>query len=72
MADANTKPEPDQVSGYTVLTYDSDKDDWTPQEGLSAGPYTKWGLRAAIRGLRHMGYEGAKGDPSVLVQRTGP
>ena len=60
---------------YCVETWDCDKQAFTPQVGVPSGPYTKWGLRTAIRALRSMGYPcdySSKwwpdfGDPSVSI-----
>lgn len=41
---------------YFVETWDSEKQAFTPQEGVPIGPYTKFGLRKAIRDLREIGY----------------
>ncbi len=54
---------------YEVLTYDIDTGEFTPQQGLKRGPWSKWGLRRALRRLRRMGYEGTRQDNSILVQR---
>lgn len=54
---------------YSVLTWDTTKQDWTPQYGVRTGPYRLMGLRRALRKLRAMGYDGCKGDNSVLVER---
>ena len=54
---------------YEVLTWDVDKQHFTPQQGVRRGPYTKWGLRRALRALRDMGYNTSRrGGFSVLVQ----
>jgi hypothetical protein len=53
---------------FDVLTWDSDKQDFTPQSGVRKGPYTLWGLRKALRKLRQMGYSADRSDPSVLVR----
>lgn len=67
MAKQQTKPR------YEVLTWDSYKGTFTPQQGVRRGPYTLWGLKRALRKLRGMGYpcdyrscDGC-GDPSVSV-----
>lgn len=60
---------------YFVTTWDTDQQDFTPQEGVPAGPWTLWGLRIALRALRELGYIASRfprpdgGDPSVLVER---
>jgi hypothetical protein len=55
---------------YEVLTWDMDKQTFTPQQGVRKGPYTLWKLRTALRKLRSMGYETTKaGGVSVLIQR---
>lgn len=42
---------------------------FTPQKGVRTGPYSKWGLRKALRALQAMGYETSKaGGVSVLVE----
>jgi len=54
---------------YYVLTWDTDKQDFTPQKGVRTGPYSLWGLRKALRKLQQLGYSAGKGDASVLVER---
>jgi hypothetical protein len=56
---------------YEVLTWDAEKQDWTPQKGVRRGPYTLFGLRRAIRKLREIGYSGHRNDPSVYLERIG-
>ncbi len=67
---------------YRVTTWDGDRQRFTPQRGVRAGPYTLFGLRKALRKLRTMGYAASRlprdvrrgndcGDPSVLVERVG-
>lgn len=56
---------------YRVTTWDSDRQEFTPQAGVRAGPYTLGGLRRALRALRRMGYGCRRNDPSVLVERYG-
>ena len=43
-------------TSYYVETWDTDTQSFTPQVGVRKGPYSKWGLRKAIRKLRAMGY----------------
>ena len=57
---------------YYLWTWDSDKQDWTPQQGVRCGPWSKWGLRRALRKLRGMGYNARKMDPFILVKRIDP
>ena len=45
---------------YFVLTYDMDSEEFTPQVGVRAGPYTLFGLRKPLRELRSMGYEASR------------
>ena len=52
---------------YEVLTWDIEKQKFTPHKGVRRGPYTLFGLRKAIRRLRDKGYIGRKGDPSIYV-----
>lgn len=60
---------------YYVTTWDTEKQDFTPQKGVRTGPYSLWGLRKAIRKLRGMGYTArglggdGSGDSSVLIGR---
>jgi hypothetical protein len=61
---------------YDVTTWDSELQKWTPQEGVRRGPYTRWGLKRALRKLRAIGYpcnyqsrHYGWGDPSVSVSR---
>lgn len=54
---------------YEVLTWDMDKQKFTPQQGVRRGPWSKWGLRKALRALQQIGYDTHRsGAPSVLVQ----
>ncbi len=54
---------------YEVLTWDMDKQAWTPQHGVRRGPYTRWGLRRALRKLKAMNYDIRRHNAhSVLVQ----
>ena len=57
--------------GYYVFTWDAEKQEFNPQEGVEPGPYTQFGLRAALRALRHMGYDAGRGDCSILVEKEG-
>ncbi len=62
---------------YYVTTWDTDKREFTPQKGLRVGPWSKWGLRKAIRALRDIGYacdysSKGSGDPSVRIERLEP
>ncbi len=68
---------------YYVRTWDSDRQQFTSQRGVRAGPYTLFGLRKALRKLRTLGYAASRlprdvrrnndcGDPSVLVERIDP
>lgn len=41
---------------YFIETWDVEKQAYTPQKGVRRGPWSKWGLRRAIRKLREMGY----------------
>lgn len=52
---------------YSVTTWDSDRQAFTPQSGVRTGPYTLWGLRRPLRKLRYLGYVACRCDPSVLV-----
>jgi len=56
---------------YEVLTWDMDRGmrgAWTPQKGVRRGPYSRWGLRKALRKLQGMGYETRKRSGySVLI-----
>ena len=55
---------------YCVLTWDPERQRFTPQSGVRQGPYTIWGLRKALRKLQAMGYDTRrKGGHSVLVER---
>lgn len=59
----------ERTTRYEVLTWDSDRQEFTPQIGVRRGPYSKWGLRRALRKLRDMGYEThRRGAYSILVE----
>lgn len=56
---------------YRVTTWDIDRQDYTPQQGVRAGPYTLMGLRRALRQLRALGLETKRFSGfSVLVERV--
>jgi hypothetical protein len=57
------------VATFRVLTWDTDLQEFTPQDGVDPGPYTLFGLRPALRQLREMGYGGWQ-SPCVLVDRV--
>jgi len=65
-----------QRPGYYVKTIEPEKDAFTPQKGVRHGPWTKWGLRKAIRQLWALGYSCEYSstlgyeDPSVLIYRV--
>jgi hypothetical protein len=50
-----------------VLTWDTEKQAFTPQQGVRRGPYTLFGIRKALRKLQAMGYPCDRNDPAVLV-----
>ncbi len=55
---------------YYVRTWDMDLQRFTPQQGVRTGPYSLFGLRAALRKLRTMGYDIKRTfAPSVLIER---
>ncbi len=54
---------------YFVKTWDWERHEFTPQEGVSVGPYSLMGLRAALRKLKTLGYDAKRGDNSTLVYR---
>jgi len=55
---------------YEILTWDIDRQDFTPQQGVRRGPYTLFGLRKAIRAMRECGYTVRRhGDSFTLIQR---
>lgn len=53
--------------GYFIETWDSDLQEFTPQEGVPSGPYTLFGLRLPMRELQSMGYPCDRGDNAVLI-----
>ena len=53
---------------YYITTWDSDRQEFTPQIGVRTGPWSKWGLRRALRALRNMGYEAGRHDHSIYVE----
>jgi len=42
---------------FYVSTWDADKQAFTAQMGVRTGPYSKWGLRKALRKIRGDGYQ---------------
>ena len=57
---------------YYVETWDPDRQTWTPQKGVRKGPYSKWGLRRALRALRDMGYGHGRHDSVSALVYTVP
>lgn len=58
---------------YYVTTRDVERERWTPQKGVKAGPYSLFGLRKALRKLNAMGYDTSRdGGVMVLVERREP
>jgi hypothetical protein len=56
---------------YYVLTYDPEKEEFTPQKGVRQGPYTLFGLRKPLRKLENLGYgPPASKSPCVLINRV--
>ncbi len=56
---------------YRVTTWDTDKQQFTPQKGVRSGRYSLFGLRKALRKLRNLGYDTSRhGASSVLVERS--
>src|SRR5438128_2191639 len=53
---------------YYVLTYDYEKEDYTPQQGVRKGPYSLFGLRKALRKLRGMAYDTRGADVYVYSE----
>ena len=54
---------------YRVLTWDHEKQQFTPQRGVGrASNITLWQVRGVLRRLQEMGYEVRKGDPKVRVE----
>jgi hypothetical protein len=52
---------------YRILTWDVDKQNWTREVRVRAGPWTLSGLKRASRQVRALGgYEGLR-DTSVMV-----
>jgi hypothetical protein len=64
----NTNP----AARYFVTTWDIDLQQFTPQRGCPTGPYSKWGVRKALRRLQELGYDTYRGAPSVRVRCTNP
>lgn len=42
---------------FYVSTWDSEKQTFTAQRGIRTGPYSKWGLRKALRKIEAAGYQ---------------
>jgi|GEM_PF-6464392 len=55
---------------YFVWTWDEEKQDFTPQIGVRCGPWSKWGLRRALRSLREMGYDTTRAGGVCLLVRS--
>lgn len=58
-------------ASYYVKTWDTDRQEFTPQQGVPVGPYTQFGLRRVLRKLRSIGYDVSPRECacSVLVSR---
>ena len=55
---------------YYVTTWDTEQQRFTPQEGVSPGPHSKWELRKVLRELQTLAYDTSRnGGHSVLVER---
>ena len=52
---------------YYVLTWDLNKQTFTPQIGVRKGPYSLFGLRKPLRALRGIGYSADRNDGYVYV-----
>lgn len=71
-----TSSSPAEQPEYNVLTWDPERNDFTPQDGIPT-PVTGFsGLRRAIKALRLEGYTAHRtahdSDPSVLIERVSP
>lgn len=65
---------------YSIGTWDSESQSYTPHDGLPAFNLTIWQLRRVMRALRSIGYpcdrkrdsDGGhdSNDPNVLIERT--
>jgi hypothetical protein len=62
---------------YIVLTWDTDEQAFTPQNGVDPGPHTLVGTKKALCQLRQLGYgydgwedDLAESDPFVLVREA--
>lgn len=53
---------------YRIRTWDAELQSFTPQDGVPAVVNGPGELRAAIRELRACGYDGGRGDSSLLVE----
>lgn len=63
------RAEENMNARYYVTTWDTDRQRFTPQQGVKCGPWSLWGLRKALRLLREMGYGGRRSDNSILVEK---
>ena len=59
---------------YSIRTWDTESQSFTPQEGVPSRHLTLFQLRQAMRELRKIGYpcdrnKDGSSDPSVLVER---
>jgi len=55
---------------YYVTTWDTERQEFTPQPGVRTGPYSLWSLKRALRKLQALGYSCARDDPSVHVEKA--
>lgn len=56
------------MSFYALLTWDTDLEEWTPQEGVRDRHLSLGELRRSLRLLRAAGYSARRGDPSVRIE----
>lgn len=54
---------------YAVLTWDIEREKFTPQRGVPCVVTGQLELRRALRSLQQMGYAARRGDESVLVEK---
>jgi len=54
---------------YQVLTWDAERQTYTPQRGIATPVFGAGGLKRALRELEKHGYSARKGDSSVMIQR---
>lgn len=69
MCEDRSKCDADCCPTYRIMTWDTEVQEFTPQDGVPEIAKGWRGLRSAMRSLRLIGYVGGKGDSLAMVVR---